>query len=201
MGLFTIPLYFDYKSAYSHLAKAEAYRLEEDYHVQLEWLPYVLDIPAALGDVETRTEMEWRKVRYSYLDARRWANTRGLLVRGPRKIFDSSLACMGGLYAMRQENFRPYHDAVFDRFWKRELDIEDRQVVVALCAEVGLDEAGFLAYVEGDGPRELAAIRERAEEDKVFGVPMFFVRGEPFWGNDRIDWVRKRLDELELRRR
>ena len=59
----------------------------------------------------------------------------------------------------------------------------------------------LLAYVEEDGPRELAAVRERAEEDKVFGVPMFFVRGEPFWGNDRIDWVRKRLDELELRRR
>ena len=100
MGLFTITLYFDYKSAYSHLAKAEAYKLEEDYHVQLEWLPYVLDIPAALGDVETRTAMEWRKVRYSYLDARRWANARGLLVRGPRQIFDSSLACMDGLYAM-----------------------------------------------------------------------------------------------------
>ena len=55
--------------------------------------------------------------------------------------------------------------------------------------------------VEEAGPRALAAIRERAEEDKVFGVPMFFVRGEPFWGNDRIDWVRKRLDELELRKR
>ena len=44
MGLFTIPLYFDYKSAYSHLAKAEAYRLEEDYRVRLEWLPYVSSI-------------------------------------------------------------------------------------------------------------------------------------------------------------
>ena len=107
MDVFTIKVYFDYKSAYSHLAKAEAYTLEEDYHVQLEWLPYVLDIPEALGDVETRTEMEWRKVRYSYLDARRWANDRGLLVRGPQKIFDSSIACMGGLHAMQQQKFRP----------------------------------------------------------------------------------------------
>ena len=72
--------------------------------------------------------------------------------------------------------------------------------MAALCAEVGLDATGFLAYVEEGGPRALAAVRERAEEAQVFGVPMFFVRGEPFWGNDRIDWVQKRLDELALRR-
>ena len=37
-----IKLYFDYKSPFAYLAKDEAYQLEEDYHVQIEWLPYVL---------------------------------------------------------------------------------------------------------------------------------------------------------------
>ena len=44
-----IKLYFDYKSPFAYLAKDEAYRLEEDYQVQIEWLPYILDIPEALG--------------------------------------------------------------------------------------------------------------------------------------------------------
>ena len=78
-----IKLYFDYKSPFAYLAKDEAYRLEEDYQVQIEWLPYILDIPEALGDLQTRTTQQWRKIRYSYMDARRWANKRGLLVRGP----------------------------------------------------------------------------------------------------------------------
>ena len=60
-----IKLYFDYKSPFAYLAKDEAYQLEEDYHVQLEWLPYVLDIPQALGDLQSRTKQQWRKVRYA----------------------------------------------------------------------------------------------------------------------------------------
>ena len=57
---------------------------------------------------------------------------------------------------------------------------------------------GTAGLLSQRGPSKKTA---HAEEDKVFGVPMFFVRDEPFWGNDRIDWVRKRLDELELRKR
>jgi 2-hydroxychromene-2-carboxylate isomerase len=87
-----ITLYFDYKSPFAYLVKDEAYRLAEEYRVQIEWLPYVLDIPATLGDVPTPTTLQWRKVCYAYLDARRWASKRGLLLRGPQKIFDSSLA-------------------------------------------------------------------------------------------------------------
>ena len=29
------------------------------------------------------------------------------------------------LYAKRQGDFRPYHRVVYERFWKRELDIEN----------------------------------------------------------------------------
>jgi len=196
----TIRFYFDYKSPFAYLAKDEAYRLEEDYRVQVEWLPVILDIAAAFGGVETRTELQWRKVRYMYLDARRWANERGLVVRGPQKIFDSTIACMGALYAMRQRRFRPYNDRVFARFWARELDIENRGKIAAVLAEVGAETQGFAAYTEEDGRAEMAAIQERADQEGVFGVPTFVVGSEPFWGNDRVPWVRKKLDALGVRR-
>jgi 2-hydroxychromene-2-carboxylate isomerase len=34
----------------------------------------------------------------------------------------------------------------------------------------------------------------------VFGVPTLIVAGEPFWGNDRISWIIKKLDAMGLRR-
>jgi 2-hydroxychromene-2-carboxylate isomerase len=107
---------------------------------------------------------------------------------------------MGALYAMRQGKFRPYHDRVYERFWRRELDIGDREKITAVLAEVGAAPEGFAAYLEKEGPEELAVIQKRADEDQVFGVPMFFVAGEPFWGNDRVPWVRKKLDTLGLRK-
>lgn len=196
-----VKLYFDYKSPFAYLAKDEVYQLEEDYHVQVEWLPYVLDIPEALGDLQNRTEQQWRKIRYSYMDARRWANKRGLTVKGPQKIFDSSIAAIGMLYAQKQGKFRAYHDRVYERFWKRELDIEDKQAIAKMVAEAGADPEGFLAYLERDGRTDLDATQQRAEEDEIFGVPIFLVEKEMFWGHDRIPLLREKLDALGVKRR
>lgn len=195
-----IKLYFDYKSPFAYLAKDEAYQLEEDYHVQVEWLPYVVNIPEVYGDLRTRDQQQWRKIRYSYMDARRWANKRGLIVKGPQKIFDSSIAAIGMLYAQKQGKFRAYHDRVYERFWKRELDIEDKRAIAKLVAEAGADQEGFLTYLERDGKTDLDAIQRRAEADEIFGVPIFLVEKELFWGHDRIPLVREKLDALGLRK-
>src|SRR5690242_7928700 len=95
-------LYIDYKSPYAYLAKEPAYELEREFRVNFTWLPYVLEIPEFLGTVEARNPHQWRRVRYSYMDARRLANRRGLIVRGPKKIFDSSLAAIAMIYAQRR---------------------------------------------------------------------------------------------------
>lgn len=195
-----IKLYFDYKSPFAYLAKDEAYALEEDYHVHIEWLPYVLDIPEALGDLPTRTQQQWRKIRYLYMDARRWANKKGLVVRGPQKIFDSSVAAIGMLYAQRQGKFRPYHDRVYERFWRRELDIEDQNAIAAILVEIGANGEGFLTYIAGAGRADLAAIQQRAEADEIFGVPIFIVEDEMFWGHDRVPLLREKLDVMGVKK-
>src|SRR5580700_10178507 len=129
--------YIDYKSPYAYLSIAPARELEREFGVKFEWLPYVLHIPDFLGTVEDRNDHQWRRIRYSYMDARRLANRRGLTVKGPQKIFDSSLAAIGMLYAQRRGAFRQYNDLVFERFWKRELDIEDRVAIRNVLEESG----------------------------------------------------------------
>jgi 2-hydroxychromene-2-carboxylate isomerase len=186
-------LYIDYKSPYAYLAKDPAYELEREFGISFTWLPYVLDIPDFLGTVEGRNPHQWRRVRYSYMDARRLANRRGLTVRGPQKIFDSSLAAIGMLYAERRGAFRSYNDLTFERFWRRELDIEDREVVRGVLKEAGVETAGFFDFLGGAGRDELARICREAEEIGVFGVPTFVLDGELFWGGDRIWMVREKL--------
>src|SRR5215471_6171246 len=153
----TIRVYSDYKSPYAYLAKDPAYDLERATGVTLEWLPYTLDIPAYLGSAtldaggnvveQSRNAHQWRRVKYSYMDCRREANRRGLTVRGPRKIFDSSRANIGMLYAKAHGVFRAYHDAVFERFWRRALDIEDAAALAAVLGECGADPKGFSAFL------------------------------------------------------
>ena len=188
-----ITVYSDYKSPYAYLAVEPAYRLERTYDVTLTWLPYTLDIPSFLGAVEDRDENQWRKVRYAYMDARRLANKRGLIVRGPKQIYDSSIAAIGMLFARRAGVFRAYHDRVFERFWKRELAIEDVGAIAGVLAEAGADTAGFPAFLDGDGRRAHDRICAEAQALGVFGVPTFVLDGELFWGGDRLYLLEERL--------
>src|SRR5271154_2697154 len=147
----TIKVYSDYKSPYAYLAKDPIYDLERETGIILDWLPYTLDIPAYLGRArlddggavieESRNAHQWRRVKYSYMDCRRQAKKRGLVIRGPQKIWDSTIASIGMLYAKRQGAaiLHAYHDRVFERFWKRELDIENPAVIAAVLAEAGAD--------------------------------------------------------------
>jgi 2-hydroxychromene-2-carboxylate isomerase len=129
------------------------------------------------------------------MDCRRYGAMRGLVIRGPRKIFDSSIAAAGMLYALDQgiEVFRRYNDMIFERFWRRELDIEQTAVVAAVLAEAGADAAGFSQWLESCGRQRLAAVMEEAHAMGVFGVPTFVIDGEVFWGREHLDLIRTRL--------
>ncbi|MBV9966488.1 MAG: DsbA family protein [Alphaproteobacteria bacterium] len=198
----TIKVYSDYKSPYAYLAKDPTYELERETGAKIEWLPYTLDIPAYLGSASvdaggtvveaSRNAHQWRRVKYSYMDCRRQARKRGLVIRGTTKIWNTTLASCGLLWAKRQGTapLRRYLDMTFEGFWKRELDIEDPAVVAAVLAEAGADASGFAAYAAGDGPTEVARICREAEDTGVFGVPSFIVDGELFWGREHLPDIR-----------
>jgi|SRR5215469_7255355 len=204
-GAPTLTVYIDYKSPYAYLAKDAVYDLERDFPVRVDWLPYRLDIPSFLGSArvddsgrvleEQRNAHQWRRVRYSYMDCRRQARKRGLVIRGTQKIWDTTLALCGLLYAKRLGDsvVRRYQDIIFERFWKRELDIEDVGVISGVLAEAGGDPVGFVDYAAGPGPAELETICRDAETAGVFGVPSFIVDGELFWGREHLPDIRETL--------
>lgn len=196
----TLPFYIDFKSPYAYLAIAPTRQLERDFDVNLDWMPLTLNIPDYLDAVETRRPHAWRRVRYSYMDARRLANRVGLTIRGPQKIFDTRIASIALMYAKNKPGFNRFVDLSFERFFKRELDIENENVMSALLAEAGIDASGFSAYLHGPGGAQHDSDRIKTEESGVFGVPTLVVQGEIFWGGDRIDLVRERLEQLGLKR-
>ncbi|HJU15547.1 MAG TPA: DsbA family protein [Stellaceae bacterium] len=201
----TLVVYIDYKSPYAYLAKDLVYEIERDLQVPVDWRPYDLNLAEFMGTArvddsgrvleENRSAHQWRRVRYSYRDCRRQARKRGLVIRGTQKIWNSRIAFCGMLYAKRQGEpvLRRYHDIVFERFWKRALDIEDPAVIAAVLTEVGADAADFSAFLAGEGPAELAAICRDAEAQGVFGVPSFILDGELYWGREHLSDIRAAL--------
>jgi 2-hydroxychromene-2-carboxylate isomerase len=190
----TIDLWLDLRSPYSFLAKDPAYALEKEFGVALNLRPFALEIGAAVNLNDPQSVARGlRRIKYLYADARRFATPRGLTILGPKKIFDQKLAHLAWLYADKSGKGRTLVDLAYARFFKRELDYEDRGAIDALLKESGVDPAGFQAFVAGEGPGELAAHQAEAEKQGVFAVPTFVVDGELFWGQDRIDFVRAKL--------
>ena len=192
-----VKLYFDYKSPFAYLAAAPAFALPERYQVSVRWIPFTLRIK---GKGERSQYSEW-KARYSYVDARRFANQRGgFPIRGPRKVYDTVPALIGGLFAQRAGVFREYTLQAYARFFDHKLELDVADEIAALLAECGASADEYRAFLAGEGPQRLEACIEEAHADHVFGVPLFFFRGEPFWGNDRIGLLEERLRAAGLAR-
>lgn len=194
-----VKLYFAYTSPFSYLAWAPAHALENSHRVWVRYIPYGVSIRRTYGNLDNAAA-DRRKVRYLYVDARRIAHQRGLVIYPPKRIFSCRRAFYGGLFAQEHGRFHEYSDRVFERFWRRELDVEDPAAIGAVLAETGLDPDEFERYAAGEARRDLDACFAEADRDQVFGVPTFVVAGERFWGEDRIEWVIRRLDSMGLRR-
>jgi 2-hydroxychromene-2-carboxylate isomerase len=202
----TLTVYVDVKSPYAYLALAPTRALCAEHGVAIDWLPYVLDIPSYLGaarvDAVTgelleneRSEAQWRKVRYAYMDVRRQANRAGLVIRGTQKIWSTGLASIALLYARERapERVDAFLDAIFPPFWRRELDAESADVLAAKLREAGVDPRGFEDFAAVDGREQLDAVMTEAHARGVFGVPSFLWNGELFWGREHLPLIAERL--------
>ena len=77
--------------------------------------------------------------------------------------------------------------------WAEERNVDDEQVLLALLAEQGLS-ADRLEDAHSQTVHERYEIDTReAIEAGVFGSPSYVIDGEIFWGQDRLDFVQRRL--------
>jgi 2-hydroxychromene-2-carboxylate isomerase len=191
-----VKMYSDFKSPYAFLAFEPAFALETKYRIRLKWKPFQLRLK---GKGE-RSQYSEYKVKYSYMDARRWANMRGgLMIRGPLKIFDTTPALIGGLYAEKHGKIREYGSKVFELFFKRELAADEPDAIAPVIETIGLSAQGYRAYLASDGRADYERAQDDAVIDQVFGVPMFLFEQEPFWGYDRMALLEHRLTEAGLK--
>ena len=67
-------------------------------------------------------------------------------------------------------------------------DINSEAAVGEALRQLGLPAAELMRDAQSDSNKlKLREQTETARARGVFGAPTFFVRGEMFWGNDRLD--------------
>lgn len=83
---------------------------------------------------------------------------------------------------------------VLKALWEEERDPADPGTLATLMGEVGLDADALLALgAEARWAERRAADAQAALTQGVFGAPSYVVGGEVFWGQDRLDFLERRL--------
>lgn len=198
-------VYVDIKSPYAFIAIKPTLALEAQLNVQFDWRPLTLDIPSYLGSAKksagkvvqsNRSPDQWLSVKYAYRDARRYAERQGYMLKGTEKIWDSSLANMGISWTMTQKQGQDrsklarYFEAVYAPFWRRELDIEDVNVVAQCLHKAGINSQGFDDYVQGEGREHHDALQAQLHNSGIYGVPTYVFDHQILFGREHLPLIR-----------
>jgi 2-hydroxychromene-2-carboxylate isomerase len=188
----SIDFYFDFASPYSYLASTQLGRLTEGTRAKAVYRPIrISEVMKLVGNTPTTLQCR-NKGRYARADLARWAARYGIGIQPNPHMGSIDFAGLlrGALVAGETARPELYVDAVFRAVWAQARNLGDRQVLLGVLDEAGLDGTRILSTAAEE---PYAAALEKsgvmAAERGLFGVPTFFVGNDMFFGNDRLDFV------------
>ena len=84
--------------------------------------------------------------------------------------------------------------ALLRAVWAEERDISDQPTLASIATEQRLDPALLAAGAASpDAASRYDALTQEAIDRQIFGAPTYVYRDEPFWGQDRLDFLDRAL--------
>ncbi len=86
--------------------------------------------------------------------------------------------------------------AILEAHWRDDADHADPETLTTIASTVGYDATELLEGARQPGVQaEFKANTDEAIERSVFGSPTYFVDGDMFYGQDRLELVKRALDK------
>lgn len=191
-----LDFYFDFRSPYSYLAFTQLGSLPARANLR----PIsVLEVMKMVGNTPTSVTCG-AKGRYVKRDLARWARQYGVPIspRADMARIDGKMLLRAALASETIGALQPTVEALFFGFWR---DAADMSVEGCrkLFRNAGLPADAILALVDDQSTVDALKSSDQLAADRgVFGAPTFFVGEEMYFGNDRLDFVRRRLTSEPL---
>jgi len=191
-----VEFYFDVGSPAAYLAWTQLPRIARETRTEIEYRPFLLGgVFQATGN---RSPMEVpAKGQYLQDDLQRFAARYGVPFRHNPHFPINTLTLMRmvlGLQLRDPERMVPFVDAVYRAIWVDGKNMNDPAVAGAVIQQAGFDAEKLLALASDPAVKdELKADTQEAVARGAFGAPTFFVGKDMFWGQDRLDFVKERL--------
>ncbi len=209
-----VDVFWSFRSPYSYLVTPDLLRLRSDYDVDVRFrpvLPIALRAKAAVFDASDK-----KRPHYIGMDSHRRAEFLGLPMVWPNpdpvaqnmetfEVLDEQPLIWRmtglGIEAERRGKGIDFAHAASALIWSGTKDWDKGDHLAKAASQIGLDLGDMEAALKDlDVKAEVDKNHAALEEAGHWGVPTMVVNGEPFFGQDRIDTLRWRLDKLGLKK-
>jgi len=194
-----IDYYLSLASPWSYLGHERLLNIAEKHQASISIYPIDLSIVLpATGGIPLPKRSQQRK-DYRMQELTRWREFLEVPLTLQPKYFpvsDQIAAAM--VLAIREKDANQaiqFAGCCLRAIWEEERDISDRSTLVSIAKESNLDGEALMEQEEMMLSSRLAE-SEAAIERGVYGAPTYIVEDEVFWGQDRLDFVDRKLASL-----
>ena len=187
-----IDFYFDFISPYTYLAYKKIQSLPKD--IKINYKPILL---GGLHNLRGITAPAFIKPKFKHMinDCLLIAKKNNFDFKWNSKFPINSLNIMRGYLSINSLNRGQYIDAIFDAYWKDDLDISKEEILTSILEQCKIDKDIFFKTIKDPVIKEkLKDATKNASEKEVFGAPTFIVNNKLFWGQDRLIYA---IDECK----
>ena len=191
-----IEYFYAAHSAFAYLGAGELARIARDSGWRVVHRP--MDLAAVMAAIASPAFATRPAAQMKYFFGRelvRWAEWRGLpMIRHRPVHHDAPLDLAHGMILAAGDDADAFSRAVLAAHWQEDADLSDRARLLALAEEAGLNGAALLAAAESPAIEDARrAITDEAIARGVPGSPTYFVRGDMFYGQDRLEMVERAI--------
>ena len=185
-----IECWFEFGSNYSYLSVMRIEQEAARRGVHVLWRPFLLGpIFKSQGWENSPFVLQQAKGAYVWRDMPRQCRKYGLDWRQPSQFPRRTLLPMRvALLGEDQPWMAAYCRRIMRMNFAEDRQIDHPEAVSEAVMDLGLPAEALLREAQSDeSKRRLRERTAEAQERGIFGAPMFFVGGEMYWGNDRLD--------------
>jgi carboxymethylenebutenolidase len=194
-----IDYYVSLNSPWTHLGAARIEALAMAHNATMRIYPVDFGAIFAQSGGLPLPKRSPQRQAYRLQELARWRNHLGIPIHIQPKFFPSSeqhtAGCIIGLRETvgDQPAIKLAH-RVLKALWQEERNPADAATLAALITDVGLDADQVMKL--GSDPKwaeRRIADTQAALDRNVFGAPTYVIGDDIFWGQDRLDFVERRL--------
>ena len=197
----TIEYFYAGHSAYAYLGSAKLMEIVTASGATLVHKPNDLRlvVPAS-GSIPTTERTDNHRAYFFGREIDRWAEQRNApVVQGMPTHHHKDIE-LPNCFLIAAGETGPAIDALAHAFleqhWRYDADLSDSATLVRITNELGLDGDALLAKARSDEAKtQYEKNTDEAIARSVFGSPTYFVDGDMFYGQDRLEFVERALKQ------